>query len=133
MSGYPYGNPGGGYQPQYGGGNAGYPNYPQNPGFQQPPPMPSYNDNQSCASLYGTPGPMQNNSGYPPPSGPYDQYGGNQMPNAPYGMSGGAGGNFYPPPQPSGGYMPPSSYGQPPQQHGGKRPRELQTLNSTCF
>ncbi|CAF1585289.1 unnamed protein product [Adineta ricciae] len=120
MSGYPYGNPGGSYPPQYGGGNAGYPNYPQNPGFQQPPPMPSYNDNQSCASLYGTPGPMQNNSGYPPPSGPYDQYGGNQMPNAPYGMSGGAGGNYCPPPpQPSGGYMPPSTYGQYPQQPGG--------------
>ncbi|UJR22212.1 hypothetical protein I4U23_025276 [Adineta vaga] len=118
MSGYPYGNPGGGYPPQYGGGNSGYPNYPQDSGFQQPPPqMPSYNDNQSCASLYGTPGQMPNNNNYPPP-GPYDQYGGNQMQNASYGMGGGAGGNFYPPP-PCGGQMQQPMYNQPPQQYGG--------------
>ena len=103
MSGYPYDNSGaGGYPPQYGAPNNSYPNYP--------PPPNNYNDNQSCASLYGTPAPMANN--YPP--APYDAYGGNQMNNAPYGM--GAGNNYpmapppmsqpmyNPPPQPYGGY-----------------------------
>jgi hypothetical protein len=101
MSGYPYGNPGGGYPPQYGGGNSG---------FQPPPPIPNYNDTQSCASLYGSAGPfdayggnqmpnqsyggMGGGSNYPPPAAPYDPYGGNQMPNASYGMGGGS----YPPP-----------------------------------
>ncbi|CAF3031114.1 unnamed protein product [Rotaria sp. Silwood2] len=129
MSGYPYGNPGGGYPPQYGAGNSGYPNYPQDSGFQPQPPMPSYNDNQSCASLYGTAAPMSNNMNYPP--GPYDSYGGNQMPNAPYSMGGGS--NYAPPPpsqpmfdqppQPFGGYgssqYQPSFPQQPPQQFGG--------------
>ncbi|CAF1368233.1 unnamed protein product [Rotaria sp. Silwood1] len=114
MSGYPYGNPGGGYPPQYGSGNTGYPNYPPNSGFQSQPPMPSYNDNQSCASLYGTPAPMPNNINYP--SGPYDSYGGNQMPNAPYSMGGGSN---YPPPPAVGGQPPPPMYNQPPQQFAG--------------
>jgi hypothetical protein len=150
MSGNPYGNPAGGYPPQYGGGYSGY---------QPPPPVPNYNDNQSCASLYGTPGPAPSNNNYA--SGPYDAYGGNQMPNAAYGMGAGSsyppapydsyggnqmpdasygmgGGSNYPPPPPSGGnqmpnasygmgsgsnYPPPPSGGQmapPPQQFGGK-------------
>ncbi|CAF3692708.1 unnamed protein product [Rotaria sordida] len=114
MSGYPYGNPGSGYPPQYGSGNSGYPNYPQDSGFQSQPPMPSYNDNQSCASLYGTPAPpMPNNMNYP--SGPYDSYGGNQMPNAPYNMGGGSN---YPPP-PLGGQPSQPMFNQPPQQFGG--------------
>ena len=119
MSGYPYGNQGGGYPPQYGGGNSGYPNNPQGSGFQPPPPGPNYNDNTSCASLYGTPG-------------PYDSFGGNQMPNASYGMGGGSnypppplsqpyGGQMPPPPQPYGGQMPPPMYNQPPQPYGGNK------------
>ncbi|CAF3209884.1 unnamed protein product [Rotaria socialis] len=113
MSGYPpYGNQGGGYPPQYGGGNSGYPNYPQDNSFQQQPPMPGYNDSQSCASLYGTTAAPSNNMNYPP--APYDSYGGNQMSNPSYGMGGG---NNYPPPP--GGQPPPSMYGQPPQQFGG--------------
>jgi hypothetical protein len=77
--------------------------------------MSNYNDGQSCASMYGTPAPMSNNNNYPPP-GPYDSYGGNQMPNASYGMGGGSN---YPPP-PSGGQIPQPMYNQPPQQFGGK-------------
>ncbi|CAF0993983.1 unnamed protein product [Adineta steineri] len=131
MSGYPYGNQGGGYPPQYPGDNSGYPNYPQNTGypnyppttgFQPPPPqMPNYNDNQSCASLYGAPNTMPNNNNYPP--APYDSYGGNQMPNTSYGMGpgAGAGGNYCPPPpsQFPGGQMQQPMYNQPPQQYGG--------------
>ena len=115
MSGNPYGNPGG-YPPQYGGG---YNQYPPDNSFQGAPPpqqpMGNYSDGQSCASLYGTPGPtMNNNNNYPPAPAPYDAYGGNQMSNAPYGM--GAGNNYPPPPlPPSGGSM----YNQPPQQYGG--------------
>jgi hypothetical protein len=121
MSGYPYGNPAGGYPPQqYGAGNSG---------FQPPPPIPNYSDNQSCASLYGTPSPydayggnqMPNSSygmgggnNYPPPS--FNSYGANQMANAPYGMGGSSN---YPPP-PSGGNMPPPS-----QQFGGKNKENL--------
>jgi len=132
MSGYPpYGNPAGGYPPQYGGGNSG---------FQPQPPVPNYNDNQSCASLYGTPAAMSNTNNYPP--GPYDSYGGNQMPNPSYGMGGGS--NYAPPPfDPYGGnQMPNASYGmgggsnyppppsggqlpQPPQQFGGKNGQNL--------
>lgn len=114
MSGYPYGNPGGGYPPQYGSGNSGYQNYPQDTGFQPTPPIPGYNDTQSCASLYGSAAPAANNMSYP--SGPYDSYGGNQMPNQPYGM-GGAGN--YPPPPSAGGYPPPPAFNQPPQPYGG--------------
>jgi hypothetical protein len=125
MSGYPYGNPGGGYPPQYGGGN---PSYPQDTGYQPPPPMPNYNDNQSCASLYGTPGPMPNNNNYPP--GPYDSYGGNQMQNAPYGMGGGS--NF-PPPQQYGGQAPQPMYNQPPQQFGGNKWRKLKSITYISF
>lgn len=127
MSGYPYGNPGGGYPP-YGGGYDAY----QSP----PPPVPQYGDNQSCASLYGTPAPydqyggsqMPPNSNYPPPPQPaqYNSYGGSQMPpNPSYGF--GAGNNYPPQPPPQqqqqsqyGGYgnqpyqAPYSSQGPPP-------------------
>ena len=139
MSGYPYGNPGGGYPPQYGGGG-----YNSGNNFQQPPPpMPNYNDNQSCASLYGTAGPYDSYGGnqmsnppygggsYPPPSGaPYDPYGGSSMPNASYGMGGGS---SYPPPpqQPYGGQMPyPAATAPPPpqQQFGGIISGELNSI-----
>lgn len=66
MSGYPYGNPGGGYPPSYG---SGYP-----PGAV-PPPLPNYGNNQSFAGFYGAnpPNPYNPGSGYappPPPPGP---------------------------------------------------------------
>ena len=112
MSGYPYGSTGGGYPPQqYGGSNSGYPNYSQDSGFQLPPPIPTYSDNQSCASLYGTPAPMSNNYNYP--SGPYDPYSGNPMPNPSYGMDS------------SGNYPPPFGGGPMPNQFGGRIGRKF--------
>lgn len=64
MSGYPYGNPPGGYP------------YPPNyatpyPPAPMPPPVPQYGGNQSCAEFYGTNPP--NSHGFSSP-----QYGGNQ-------------------------------------------------------
>ena len=130
MSGYPYGNPGGGYPPQqppYGGYNNNY----QSP----PPPMPNYNDNQSCASLYGAPASsdpysgMGGGSNYPP-AAPYDPYAGNPMPNPSYGMGGGS--NYPPPPQQSYGGQtayPPSS-APPPQQFPGRIDMKF---NSTIY
>lgn len=150
MSGYPYGNSGGG----------GYQDYPPNNNFQSPPPVPTYGDNQSCASLYGTydsSTPSNNNYSAPSyggnqmPGGSYD-YGANsgysagppsggQMPGSSYGYGGnnsypaappqggqmpgssyGYGGNSgYPAAPPSGGQMPSSMFNQPPQQYGGKK------------
>jgi hypothetical protein len=114
MSGYPYGNPGGGYPQSYGMDNNGYPNYPPNSGFQPPPPaMPSYDNNQSYASFYGTAPPsMPGNNNYSAPP-----YAANQMPGGSYGYGGG---NDYPPPSSFGGQMPAPMYNQPPQQYGGK-------------
>jgi len=114
MSGYPYGNSGNpsGYPPpppssQYGGN---YNNY-----GPPPPSMPNYGDTQSCASLYGTPGPMSNdNNNYP--SAPYDAFGGNQMPNAPYGNN--FNNNNYAPPPPPLSQPQYGGYGNPPYQPG---------------
>jgi hypothetical protein len=119
MSGYPYGNPGGGYPPSHGMNNSGYPNYPPNSGLQYPPPpVPMYGDNQSAASFYGTPAPpMPGNSNYSSPP-----YGGSQIPGGSYGY----GGNDYPP---SGGQMPTPMYNQPAQQYGGKDILSLLIIN----
>ncbi len=146
MSGYPYGNLGGGYPSPYGMDNSGYQNYPPNSGFQPPPPpVPLINGNQPGAYPYGTAAPsMPNNNNYsygygggnayppPPPSGgqmPGGSYGygggnaypspppsGGQMPGGSYGYGGGS---AYPPPPPSGGQMPPPMFNQPSQQYGG--------------
>ena len=96
MSGYPYGNPAGGYP--------GYSNYPLNSGFPAPPPVPVYGGEQSCASLYGSAAPpMPNNNNFP--SG---NYGGNPMPPNSYNYGGSSG---YPLAPPVGGPMSHQPYG----------------------
>jgi hypothetical protein len=113
MSGYPYGNAGGGYPSPYGMDNSGYQNYPPNSGFQSPPPpIPLINANQPGAYLYGTAAPsMPNNNNYSTPT-----YSASQMPGDSYGYGGGS---AYPPPPPSGGQMPSPMFNQPSQQYGG--------------
>jgi annexin A7/11 len=121
MSGYPYGNIGGGYPSPYGMNNTGY---PPNNNFQPPPPVPMYGDSQSYTSPYGTTAssmPDINNYSEPP-------YGINQMPSSSYG---------YPPIPSFGGPMPSSMFHQPPQQYGGfenaqrQRPYPEETASSS--
>lgn len=110
MSGYPYGNNGGGYPSPYGmnnNGYPGYPGYPLNNSFQPPPPVPMYGDSQSYPSPYGiTASSMPSNNNYSAPP-----YGINQMPGNSYG---------YPPVPSFGGPMPSPMFNQPPQQYGGR-------------
>jgi hypothetical protein len=109
----PYGNPGGGYSSPYGMDSSGYPNYPPNNSFQPLPPMPTYGDNQSYASPYGTTTfSMPTNNSYSA-----TPYGVSQMPGSSYGYGDGSG---YPSPPSLGGQMPPPMFNQPPQQYGGQ-------------
>jgi hypothetical protein len=63
MSGYPYGNPPGGY-PYPPGYAAPYPPAPM------PPPVPQYGGNQSCAEYYGKNPPNSYGFASPPPPPP---------------------------------------------------------------
>lgn len=108
-----------GYPPPYG---SNYNNYNPDNNFQgyppaAPPSMNAFSNNQSCASLYGTPAPPMDNNYYPPASTPYDSYAGNSMGNAPYGMN--ASNNYPPNSYNPGSTQPPQYPPAPSQPYGG--------------